>query len=67
MAEVNPMLGLRGCRLGILIPELVEMQARALFEASVSLLEKGQDPRAEIMIPLVGSVSEFRHQYDIIR
>lgn len=67
MEEVNPMLGLRGCRLGITLPELTEMQVRALFEAAVSLLEKDKDPRPEIMIPLVGSVSEFIHQRDIIR
>lgn len=67
MEEVNPMLGLRGCRLGITIPELVEMQARALFEAAVSNMEKGLDPRAEIMVPLVGAVSEFVHQKEIIK
>ena len=67
MEEVNPMLGLRGCRLGITIPELVEMQARALFEAAVSNMEKGLDPRAEIMVPLVGTVKEFTHQKDIIK
>ena len=67
MEEVNPMLGLRGCRLGITIPELVEMQARALFEAAVSNMEKGLDPRAEIMVPLVGTVREFIHQKDIIK
>ena len=67
MEEMNPMLGLRGCRLGILIPELVEMQVRALFEAAVINLEKGEDPRPEIMIPLIGSVTEFTHQRDIIR
>ena len=67
MEEVNPMLGLRGCRLGITIPELVEMQARALFEAAVSNMEKGLDPRAEIMVPLVGTVNEFTHQKDIIK
>ena len=66
MKEVNPMLGLRGCRLGITIPELVEMQVRALFEASVALLSQGLDPRPEIMVPLVGSVTEFTHQKDII-
>jgi len=66
MKEVNPMLGLRGCRLGITIPELVEMQVRALFEAAVTLLAQGLDPRPEIMVPLVGSVTEFTHQKDII-
>jgi pyruvate,orthophosphate dikinase len=67
LEEVNPMLGLRGCRLGIRIPELVQMQVRALFEAAVANLKKGLDPRPEIMVPLVGSVSEFVHQRDIIR
>ena len=57
MEEVNPMLGLRGCRLGITLPELVEMQARALIEAALNnKYLKGQDPRPEIMIPLIGYV-----------
>jgi phosphoenolpyruvate synthase/pyruvate phosphate dikinase len=55
MEEVNPMLGLRGCRLGIVLPELVEMQVRALVEASLNnKYKKGLNPVPEIMIPLIG-------------
>jgi pyruvate, orthophosphate dikinase len=58
MQETNPMLGLRGCRLGVVMPELVEMQARALIEAALNnKYVKGLDPRPEIMVPLVGSAS----------
>jgi pyruvate,orthophosphate dikinase len=54
MQEVNPMLGLRGCRLGVIMPDLVEMQARALVEAALNnKYNKGLDPRPEIMIPLI--------------
>ena len=52
--------------LGITLHDLTEMQVRALFEAAVALLEQDKDPRPEVMIPLVGSVSEFAHQRDII-
>ena len=58
--EQNPMLGLRGVRLGILIPGLFEMQARAILEAAADRLAAGGDPRPEIMIPLVASVRELR-------
>ncbi len=53
MAEANPMLGLRGCRLGILFPELYSMQVRAITKATCQLKAQGKDPRHEIMIPLV--------------
>src|SRR3954453_22944888 len=54
--EMNPMLGLRGCRLGITFPEITEMQARAILEAAVQVKSKGGDPHVEIMIPLIGSI-----------
>ncbi len=57
--EQNPMLGLRGVRLGILIPGLFEMQARAILEAAADRKDAGGDPQPEIMIPLVASVREF--------
>jgi len=60
MRESNPMLGLRGCRLGLMFPEINEMQVRAIFEAAVELKQEGKDPHPEIMIPLVGDVRELR-------
>ncbi|GAB1450274.1 pyruvate, phosphate dikinase [Draconibacterium sp.] len=65
--EFNPMLGHRGCRLGITYPEITEMQARAIIEAAVNLKKKGVDARPEIMVPLIGTVAEFKNQADIIR
>jgi len=65
--EQNPMLGLRGCRLGITFPEITEMQARAIIEAAVAVKAKGGDPHPEIMIPLVGSIEEMRNQAAIVR
>ena len=65
--EVNPMLGLRGCRLGIAFPEITEMQARAIFEAAVNVKNHGGDPHLEIMVPLIGSIEEMRNQAAIIR
>jgi len=65
--ELNPMLGHRGCRLGIAYPELTEMQARAIFEASAELTKKGLKVYPEVMVPLVGSATEFNHQEHIIR
>jgi pyruvate,orthophosphate dikinase len=65
--EMNPMLGLRGCRLGIVYPEITEMQVRAIFEAAVSVKNKGGDPHLEIMVPLIGSIEEMRNQTTIIR
>jgi len=60
MREANPMMGLRGCRLGITHPDINEMQVRAIFEAACELKREGRDPRPEIMIPLVGHVNELR-------
>jgi pyruvate, orthophosphate dikinase len=65
--EQNPMLGLRGCRLGITFPEITEMQARAIIEAAVQVKSKGGDPHVEIMIPLIGSIEEMRNQAGIVR
>ncbi len=60
MKEQNPMLGLRGCRLGIMVPGVTEMQVRAIFEAASRLKKAGGDPHPEIMIPLVGHVNELK-------
>ncbi len=65
--EQNPMLGLRGCRLGITFPEITEMQVRAIIEAAVAVKSKGGNPHPEIMIPLIGSVEEMRNQTAIVR
>ena len=65
--EQNPMLGLRGCRLGITFPEITEMQARAIIEAAVAVKLKGGNPHPEIMIPLIGSIEEMRNQATIVR
>jgi len=65
--EQNPMLGLRGCRLGITFPEITEMQARAIIEAAVAVKAKGGNPHPEIMIPLIGSIEEMRNQAAIVR
>jgi pyruvate,orthophosphate dikinase len=59
LRETNPMLGHRGCRLGITYPEVYEMQARAIFEAAKALAERGVDARPEVMIPLVGEPKEL--------
>ena len=64
--ELNPMLGHRGCRLGITFPEITEMQTRAICEAAIKLLRKGFKPQPEIMIPLVGSIGEFINQKKIV-
>ncbi|MGH9454063.1 MAG: pyruvate, phosphate dikinase, partial [Terriglobia bacterium] len=64
--EFNPMLGLRGCRLGILYPEITEMQVRAIFEAACDCMTKGIDAKPEVMIPLVGDVKEFALQKEIV-
>ncbi len=60
--EANPMLGLRGCRLGIMYPEITQMQVRAIFEASCQLKKEGVDVHPEVMIPLVGHVHELEDQ-----
>ena len=65
--EFNPMLGHRGCRLGITYPEISEMQARAIFEAACDAEAKGVRARPEVMIPLVGHVEELRHQAALVR
>ena len=65
--EQNPMLGLRGCRLGITFPEITEMQVQAIIEAAVAAKVKGGDPHVEIMIPLIGSIEEMRNQSAIVR
>jgi pyruvate,orthophosphate dikinase len=59
MSEMNPMLGLRGCRLGIMFPEIYGMQVRAIALATCQLKKEGRDPRPEIMIPLVSVVAEL--------
>ena len=64
--ELNPMLGHRGCRLGISYPEITEMQSTAIFKATAKLLKEGIKTIPEIMIPLVGSESELNHQKQIV-
>jgi pyruvate,orthophosphate dikinase len=65
--EFNPMLGFRGCRLGIIFPEITEMQSRAIFEAAANIQAKGVKVEPEVMIPLVGNVKELSHQEQIVR
>ena len=65
--EFNPMMGHRGCRLGITYPEITEMQARAIIEAALNMQAKGIKVIAEIMVPLVGTVREFNAQAEVIR
>jgi pyruvate,orthophosphate dikinase len=65
--EFNPMLGHRGCRLGITYPEITEMQARAIFEAAVQVAKKGVKVVPEVMIPLIGSVKELENQKAIVK
>ncbi len=65
--EFNPMLGFRGCRLGIIFPEITEMQSRAIFEAAANIQAKGIKVEPEVMIPLVGNVKELAHQEKIVR
>jgi len=60
------MLGLRGCRLGIMYPEITEMQARAIFEAACDCKKKGIEAKPEVMIPLVGDVKELALQKEIV-
>jgi len=66
LTEFNPMLGHRGCRLGITFPEITEMQAKAIFEAGIEAVKNGVEVHPEIMIPLVGFPAEFKHQKEII-
>ena len=65
--EFNPMLGHRGCRLGITYPEITEMQARAIFEAAVAVAKEGVKVHPEVMIPLTATVKEMAHQGAIVR
>ena len=65
--EFNPMLGHRGCRLGITYPEITEMQARAIFEAAVQVAKKGIKVIPEVMIPLIGRVEELENQKAIVK
>ena len=65
--ELNPMLGHRGCRLGVAYPEITEMQARAIFKATAELTKEGVSVFPEIMIPLVGTVTEYTDQEAIVR
>jgi pyruvate,orthophosphate dikinase len=65
--EFNPMLGHRGCRLGIVYPEITRMQATAICQAAVTVKKEGFDCKPEIMIPLVGNINEYRHQEKVIR
>ena len=67
LAEFNPMLGHRGCRLGNTYPEITEMQARAIIEAALNCKAKGIDAKPEIMVPLIGTKAEFDMQAGIIR
>ena len=66
LRELNPMLGLRGCRLGILYPEIVKMQVRAIFEAAAYLAKQGFPVHPEVMIPLVGHVNELKYLRPIL-
>jgi pyruvate,orthophosphate dikinase len=66
LRESNPMLGHRGCRLGVTYPEITEMQARAIFEAATAMARRGVIVQPEVMIPLVSTVNEFRHQRIIV-
>jgi pyruvate,orthophosphate dikinase len=68
LAEANPMLGHRGCRLGITYPEITEIQTRAIIEAALNIkLKEGKIVKPEIMVPLIGGFNEFQHQENIIR
>src|SRR5437899_418469 len=67
LVEANPMLGHRGCRLGITYPEITEMQARAIFEAACRIVSRGKKVNVEVMVPLVATVEELRRQAQIIR
>jgi pyruvate,orthophosphate dikinase len=66
MREANPMLGLRGCRLGITMPQITVMQTRAILEAACELKKRGVNVHPEIMIPLVGHVNELKNQRDLL-
>ncbi len=65
--ELNPMLGHRGCRLGITYPEITEMQARAIFEAAIAVQKQGGKVKPEVMIPLTGTLKEMANQAAMVR
>jgi len=67
LSEANPMLGLRGCRLGLLVPEVTRMQVRAIFEAACQVQNEGLQVLPEVMIPLVSTPEEFRDQAKLVR
>lgn len=67
LEEFNPMLGHRGCRLGITYPEITEMQTRAIMEAALNVKQKGKLVKTEIMVPLVGTIEEFESQAEVIK
>src|SRR5437899_9881945 len=67
LVEANPMLGHRGCRLGITYPEITEMQARAIFEAACRVVSRGKKVTVEVMIPLVALVEELRRPAASVR
>ncbi len=66
LQEVNPMLGFRGCRLGVLYPEITQMQTHAIIEAALILKKRGIEVHPEIMVPLIGHVNEFKNQKTVI-
>src|SRR5262249_49361941 len=67
LTEANPMLGHRGCRLGISYPEITEMQAQAIFEAACEVASEGGEVRPEVVVPLVAHVEELKRQSDLVR
>src|SRR5215207_8158620 len=67
LREANPMLGFRGCRLGIMYPEITEMQARAIFQAAAAVQKRGIKVHPEVMIPLVNDVTELKAQSDLVK
>lgn len=67
LEETNPMLGLRGCRLGLLYPEITEMQVRAVIHGAAEAKKQGLDPRPEIMVPLVSIAKELQTQAQLIQ
>ncbi|HJZ47187.1 MAG TPA: pyruvate, phosphate dikinase [Roseiflexaceae bacterium] len=67
LREANPMLGFRGCRLGIIYPEITEMQARAIFKAAAAVQKRGVKVHPEVMIPLVGDLNELRAQAELVK
>jgi pyruvate,orthophosphate dikinase len=67
LREANPMLGFRGCRLGIIYPEITEMQARAIFKAALAVKKEGIEVLPEVMIPLVGNITELKIQEELVR